>query len=305
MTADPSADPVGSESDAAIPAPPPTRRPPPGVTCPTCGSAQQNVPFPTAAPGRTYIYAIGRIEPRFPSISVEKEFAQALGRVGAKGKTDREAFHSVLSDPDNLYIARQLCWVMRISDVDTYIVGPKAPGDVGPLIDTLRPAGNGDARDAVIGMKGPMAPPELCNGTSLPIVLFDHLYSFDRGSLLKSIPAPTNAGPEFAATTAEVWDRIVEATDNAGATDGHRALNYLALRDPGIYARTAECYGRDLSLTAIETRLWQLSGARRVMEVIFVFTQRRNEFVEKYRARVDVADLFPFLVSRLSPYYEH
>ena len=41
----------------------------------------------------SWIYAIGRIEARFPSISVEKEFAQATGRADTKGLTDRQALH--------------------------------------------------------------------------------------------------------------------------------------------------------------------------------------------------------------------
>ena len=31
--------------------------------------------------GLAYVYALGRIEPRFPDLAVEKEFAQATGRV--------------------------------------------------------------------------------------------------------------------------------------------------------------------------------------------------------------------------------
>ena len=41
----------------------------------------------------SYIYAIGRIEARFPRPSVEKEFAQATGRADTPGLTDRQAFH--------------------------------------------------------------------------------------------------------------------------------------------------------------------------------------------------------------------
>src|SRR5262245_15043282 len=37
------------------------------------------------------VYAIGRIEPRFPKVSVEKEFAQAFGRDKAAGLTVRGA----------------------------------------------------------------------------------------------------------------------------------------------------------------------------------------------------------------------
>jgi hypothetical protein len=45
--------------------------------------------------------AIGRIEPRFPSLGLEKEFAQAAGRAETAGLTDRETVHAVLSDPGN------------------------------------------------------------------------------------------------------------------------------------------------------------------------------------------------------------
>ena len=35
----------------------------------------------------SFVYAIGRIHPRFPSVSVEKEFMQAVGRAETKGLT--------------------------------------------------------------------------------------------------------------------------------------------------------------------------------------------------------------------------
>jgi hypothetical protein len=68
--------------------------------CPTCA------PVP-ASQARSYVYALGRIEPRFPSPAVEKEFAQVTGRTHTKGKTDREAMHAALSAHENRYLARQ------------------------------------------------------------------------------------------------------------------------------------------------------------------------------------------------------
>ena len=44
----------------------------------------------------------------------------------------------------------------------------------------------------------------------------------------------------------------MQLTDNAGATDEHRALNYLAMRYPAIYAKAAEKFGADFSLTGVE-----------------------------------------------------
>ena len=42
--------------------------------CPTCGAVPATGGAAGVAPG--YVYAIGRIQPRFPRLSVEKEFAQ-------------------------------------------------------------------------------------------------------------------------------------------------------------------------------------------------------------------------------------
>ena len=258
------------------------------------------------APGPKYIYAIGRIESRFPSVSVEKEFAQVLGGFDTGGKTDREAFSKVLSDPHNLYLVRQLCWVMNTSGVDTYFVTPRNPVDFGLLVESIRRSPDPGSLDAVIGTQGPLAPPDMCNGLILPLVFFDQMYSFDRESLLKSIPKPDRSdSKQFANTAAEVLDRILASTDNAGASDKDRALNYMALRDPGIYALTADCFARDLALTGIEVRPWQLSVARRIVEAVFTFTHRKNGFKEKYSSRVDVNDEFPFLSSKTAPYYEH
>jgi hypothetical protein len=78
--------------------------------CATCGTAPAANGGAAAAP--SYVYAIGRIEPRFPRVSVEKEFAQAVGRDKTSGLTDRQALHAVLSKPENRYLVRQLCWVM-------------------------------------------------------------------------------------------------------------------------------------------------------------------------------------------------
>jgi hypothetical protein len=59
-----------------------------------------------------------------------------------------------------------------------------------------------------------------------------------------------------------VLDRILQMTDNAGATDEHRALNYLAMRYPGIYVKAAEEFARDFSLSAVQVRPSQLSSTR-------------------------------------------
>ena len=54
----------------------------------------------------------------------------------------------------------------------------------------------------------------------------------------------------------------------------------------------------------MEVRPSPLSGTRNIVEVIFSFTHRTTGFPEKSFVRVDVTDEFPFLVSKLSPYYD-
>jgi len=163
--------------------------------------------------------------------------------------------------------------------------------------------------DVVIGMRGPLAPPEACNGLVVPIVVFDQLYSFDRDALLAAIPRPDDVPDKddkrFRAAAAELFDWIVQMADNAGASDEHRALNYLAVRYPAIYARTTAAHAGNASLRAVDVRPSRLSGVRKILDVIFSYTNRQTDVTDKYFVRVDVTEEFPFLVTKLSPYYEH
>ena len=70
---------------------------------------------------------------------MEKEFAQATGRADTTGLTDRQALHAVLSKPENRYLVRQLCLVMTIEGLETYILVPRDPADFGLLVEALRP----------------------------------------------------------------------------------------------------------------------------------------------------------------------
>jgi hypothetical protein len=251
----------------------------------------------------SYVYTLGRIEPRFPRLSVEKEFAQATGRAETVNLTDRQALQRVLQE--NRYLVKHLCWVMTVSGLETYLVAPRDPTDLNLLVETLRPSVRPGDVDLVVGMRGPLAPPEMCNGLVVPIVAFDQLYSFDRDSLIASIPRPEAIPAErFGEAAAEVFDRIMQMTDNAGATDEHRALNYLTVRYPAMYAAVADGHGRNLSLTAVDVRPSTLSGVRSIVDVIFSFTNRATDVIEKQFLRVDVTEEFPFLVTKLSPYYD-
>jgi hypothetical protein len=279
----------------------PSQAPPPADT-------SEAAPPQSEAPNggdASYVYALGRIEARFPSLAVEKEFAQATGRAETAGLTDRRVLQSLLAQRENRYLARRLCWVLSIESLDTYILQPEDPSDVEMLVESIRPSSSPGDVDVVIGVRGPVAPPAMCNGLMVPIVIASQVYSFDRAAFLKTIPRPEKMEAKaFGPASHELFDRIIQLADNAGATDEHRALNYLAVRYPAIYAQATESFAQNRSLTSVEVRPSRLSNTRRIVQVIFTYTDRQTDVADRYFCRVDVTEEFPFLFSKLAPYYD-
>jgi PatG Domain len=267
-------------------------------SCPTC-SASKNAGLVQ------YVYTIGRIQPRFPNVSIEKEFMQATSRKNTAGLSDNQSMHTILSEPQNRYLARKLCWVLSIQGLETYLLQPMNPADIDMLIDSLRPTPKLTDINVVIGILGPIAPPQYCNGLQIPIVGFDQVYSFDVDSLINAIPKPGKGSAKaFEPVAEELFMKIMQMTDNAGATDDHRVLNYLAVRYHEIYAKAADCYSRNCSLTGVEVLPSALSGTRKIMEVIFTFSNRSTDVTEKHYCRVDVTEEFPFLVTKMQTYID-
>src|SRR6202035_4597766 len=83
----------------------------------------------------SYVYAVGHIGVRFPSIGLEKEFAQATGRDQSAGMTDHQAFQALLSQRKNRYLTRQVCWTLSIEGLETYLLQPRDPGDYELLLE--------------------------------------------------------------------------------------------------------------------------------------------------------------------------
>jgi hypothetical protein len=272
------------------------------TTCPSCAAAQAAQANQAISP---FVYAIGRIDLRYPRPSIEKELAHVIGRAPTTGLTDKEALHTVLNNRQNRYLARQLCWVLTVQGQDTYILAPRDPMDLDLLIQSLRPTPSPTDMDAVVGMRGPLSTPDVCNGLILPILFFDQIYSFGRDSLLEALPQPKDVdAKKFTSAAAEVFDRLMQQSDNDGASGADRALNFLAVRDSSVYTTAARAFTNNGSLSAISVKPSPLSGPRNIVDVIFTFANRATDVVEKYFTRVDVTEEFPYLVSKLSPYYD-
>jgi PatG C-terminal len=81
---------------------------------------------------------------------------------------------------------------------------------------------------------------------------------------------------QFAPAAAELFDRIMLMADNAGATDEHRALNYLTVRYPAIYSMASDAFARNASLDNVEVRSSTLSGTRNIVDVIHACRRDRK-----------------------------
>ena len=133
------------------PAPPDVPAPPPGgVAAPRDGQPPGSV-IPTEAAAPSFVYATGRVEPRFPSLALEKEFAQVTGRTETAGLTDRQALQAVLAARPNRYLARHLCWVLTVEGLETYLLAPGDPADLDLLIETVRPTPSWSPTGGAVG----------------------------------------------------------------------------------------------------------------------------------------------------------
>ncbi|WP_199863319.1 hypothetical protein [Streptomyces sp. CB00316] len=258
---------------------------------------------PRGAP--SFVYVMGQVDFRFPNPGVEQELAQSMSRTDTTRMTDREALSEVLNRPENRYLARQLCYVLTIQGVDTYVLLPRDPSDIGLLAEAVRPAHQATAIDVVIGVRGGDAPPGLCPGLALPVVSVDQIYSADVSDLLSAIERPASMDVEqFDRSSEDLLRSVMRVSGNVGATDEDRCLNFLMGRYSTIYRKAFERSMEDYSLTSIDVRPSRVSGRRRIMNVIFTFSSRTTDDVEKYFVPVDATFQFLYRTGGYMRYYD-
>src|SRR5262245_44500833 len=103
--------------------------------CPTCGSFGRQVILPQSTVSSSFVYAFGRVEPRFPNVGVEKEFAQFASRAPRSGIDESSFIRAVLADRDAHYLARHLCWVFVNEAQDCFVIVPRDHHELLVLIE--------------------------------------------------------------------------------------------------------------------------------------------------------------------------
>ncbi len=270
--------------------------PGPTPTCSGCGGAS------AAPPNQTQATVVGTVTAAFPSLSVEKEFAQLLGKKDFKGFTDRQTMHAVLSKPENRYLAHKTCFLITPyggGSSPAYVIVPEDRSDIALLVDTLKRSPSSSEFDVVKGRIIGIAPPAMCNAQQLPVLSFWQLYSFRVQTLIESIPQAEKAkGKEFEAAADEAFHRIMRLASNAlGPT---RALTYAGLSYAGLYRLVAEKFADNSSLAQVSISQSSPSDPDRV-DVRLKFVRRDTGFSETYCCSVNVGGPFEYLEESLHP----
>ena len=230
-------------------------------SCPSCATASLRG---AQAPNSSFSYSIGNIELAIRDYPWRNKIAQVIGRAETANLTDHQCLRKVLKERQNRYLARHLCWVLTTEGLDTHILIPRDPADYDLLVEALRPSPSPLDIDVAIGFQGPTSTPDMCNGLTLPILIFDVLYSFDRDSFVKAIPRQEKADEKNSPMSRQIVLRaIVQLNDSAGASDRDRALNYLAVRYPMIYETYSKALAANSSMPGIDVVPSSLSGTRK------------------------------------------
>lgn len=290
---------------------------------PSVDLANGLVPMST---GGECVYLYGTVAARFPSLSLEKEFYQAMGTDDSTFNVSDEAglydlnetgglnaaIYAVLSrqgqpgdpaTPNNLYIARDMCWVFQTpSEADGYVIEPGSTNQLQLLVESLKPGSNGKPNQvAMIGRQGPLLSNPACYGFELPSIHLAKLTTPPVNSITSQIPG-TNASQ-----LTELVNQALQLVDNPGNTDGDRALNYVLLNDVAFYS---QAYGERYPSSGTGS---VLSGARTVpvfsnrpnqrrVKVVFRFSNEATGAEEAGYSVVDVSSEFPYLVSDFTRY---
>ena len=260
--------------------------------CPHCQASH--------APPTEFIYALGQLDVRMPSVGIEREFQQRERQLYAgeprAGRRERRVADVLRANP---HLARSVCFLLLAGGMPVYIITPTSRDVLDAMLQALEGEG---AWSLVVGRAGPMAEPATCGGVLAPIVACDQLYAFKIPELLASLSqalAPVGAVKElgaerFSALCTELFERVASSIDNVGRLDSSRALNYLLVQHPGLFLAYAERSDRAL-LDSIETRVGDTPGLRRIVTVILTFLDRQTGVPERLFTRVDTTEEWPFL----------
>lgn len=278
-----------------------------------------NAILPSALP-RNWVYAYGQIRAYFPSLSVEREFYQAL--LAEKKSPDREfdihdqagllelnqagnlssSLSEVLKNPRNASIAREMCWTLQTtSGTDLFLIEPADETQLLELAQALLPENH-----ALAGWESTATAPAGCKAWNLPRVQYSHLFVPYVQSLLKPPTASSRAGAGVVVVTVgsqpagddppqAVVQEVLQLADNAGRGEASRAINYLLLNSASLYSLVAQLYRAQYMLAGVRTAPFEQGLRAGCTQVVFDFASAADNTRQAWFYVVDTAGVYPFV----------
>lgn len=154
----------------------------------------------SAAAGKQYVYAIGRLKVRFPDASMRAQFNKIAGAPAASYPDDA-TIYKVLSQTENQYLAVAMCWYLEIEGIATYLVMPLSASDIPRYVAALAPSSShgsqdgGDGApeqlDVLVGWHEPgdPKPTGMCDGLRLPVLHVAAYKNVEMSALVAQIAA--------------------------------------------------------------------------------------------------------------------
>jgi hypothetical protein len=273
----------------------------------SCGCAMNDLSYPS------YVYSLGRIGYNFPNESVTNEAQAGFLIENIQTGTETEKIYQLLTKKEYRYLARELCWTFKVGYIQTFVVIPKDPNDYEAFVESLSYKRRGfldgvtkqDILTVIVGEKGPMCPPGMCGGLTLPIVTVDRIQTFkikDMSAALIKKAKDSNLKPDrvteqdFQGHIEDLWDKMLYTSENSEGSDPtSRAVNYLTWQSLDFYLQSAiiETSTAPHFLEDIQPQPVKTIGSAKIVQVLFRY---RTQFsVETYGIDVDVTYKYPYL----------
>ena len=262
--------------------------------CPECaarGSLQQE----------QFAYTIGRLDVRFPSLGIEREYQQRERAMADLPQHPRNArIRAVLEQ--NPHLATRIGWIFSIGGNPAFALSPASAGLKERFFTALSHSHENDHFSVAIGRVGPFVNPATYGGLLLPLLQVDQLYPTTQGEWSASLSHMARGALDLRKIDADLFHTISHGIfrdvtgmpENLGVSDGHRALNYLLVQHPGMFLAAAERQNHQLD--RIETRVLQAVAGRRHVAVILTFLDRTTGVPERVFCTVDVTEEWPFVI---------
>jgi hypothetical protein len=201
------------------------------------------------------------------------------------------ALQKVLEAPENAYLVREMCFVLLVQGVETYILVPRSPPDYRMLVEASK-----TELSAVIGTLGPVADASVCNGLTVPYLIFDMIYSFDKATLIAELPLPEGADEaEFRKAAADIFNQVAQLIPTGRGME--RAVAYLTMRDPLFFHNIWNGFKRGAQLTSIETKPAPVNSTQNLVDVSVTMTDRSTGVQSCVYARVALASKLPYVAN--------